>query len=63
MLYPYLDHLENQLVAGCDNAMVFWRKVRERAFPGSARHVRSWLTKRQSTVSKVTPYDWSAMSR
>ena len=41
MLYPYLDHLENQLVAGCDNAMVFWREVRERAFPGSARHVRS----------------------
>jgi len=47
-LDPYLDHLEARVAAGCENAAALWRDIKDLGFPGTAKQVRRWLSRRRS---------------
>jgi hypothetical protein len=55
ILDPHLAYLEARQAEGCENAMVLWRELRERGFPGTPRQVHRWLAPRRTTSSKHTP--------
>lgn len=55
MLDPYLTHLEARLAAGCENAMLLWRELRDLGFPGTPKQVHRWLSPRRTAPARSTP--------
>src|SRR4051812_32184136 len=54
-LDPFLDHLEARVAAGCENAAALWREVKDLGFPGTAKQVRRWLSRRRSAPAPSGP--------
>jgi hypothetical protein len=52
---PYLAHLEARLAAGCENAMLLWRELRDLGFPGTPKQVHRWLSPRRTAPARSTP--------
>jgi hypothetical protein len=55
ILDPYLTHLEARLAAGCENAMLLWRELRDLGFPGTPKQVHRWLNPRRTAPARSTP--------
>ena len=54
-LDPFLDYLEARVAAGCENAAALWRDVKDLGFPGTAKQVRRWLSRRRSAPAPSGP--------
>ena len=56
ILDPYLAHLEARLAAGCENAMLLWRELRDLGFSGTPKQVHRWLSPRRTAPARSTPH-------
>ena len=54
-LEPFRDQLEREWTAGCRNGAELWRRLRVVGFPGAARVVSEWATRRRADESAAVP--------
>ncbi|WP_037583136.1 ISL3 family transposase [Stigmatella aurantiaca] len=55
LLDPYLEHLARRQAEGCENALLLWRELRAKGYPGSSRQVHRWLQTRRAAPARSTP--------
>ncbi len=55
LLDPYLEQLTRRHAEGCENALVLWRELRAKGYPGSSRQVHRWLQTRRTAPARSTP--------
>ena len=53
ILDPFLPPLARRHAAGCENAMMLWREIREMGFTGTPRQVHRWLQDRRTAPARM----------
>lgn len=54
-LDPFVQYLSQRWQAGCRNASLLWREIRQQGYPGARKQVTQWAYERRDRPAPTTP--------